>query len=366
MDFNPQTELALRWIACNMRQTNGNAAFSMDGKELLIDIALRHGPRLKYYREIENIAVFDGTSDPIDWIAGLLCHPFDRLFVSAGISTAALMTSLYMGDFGYAFRNGFDLSSLQRDGFWESAIVQRDQVKAADHLKRFFVRQNGPMLTSKKIRELAALGSELVDNADHVPFGSLAHAIGRKLDRSITLWSFDHASMRSNESGPGAIRYHINGPDGLQEIILYAPSSNGPSTLDFATRYAVAHELAHVVLGHAPRKGPALPEEEAEAHCLATIFLKLHGAPKDREIPSEEILVPILKSTDLPEDDRRMLLAHLAEVDFIPPLGFTTSVQDEVSMVSDHDDRERISKDIERFYSDSSFRQEVEASLFGS
>ncbi len=138
------------------------------------------------------------------------------------------------------------------------------------------------LLSEKRIAELQRHGLELIRRAEDVPLGSLAYAIAKEIDCSITLWPY--AGLASDTEGERAIVYLDRSQSNQKDyIIMYAPSQDGrPGSMDLITRFTVAHELAHIALRHPMQNTVRDVKQEMEAHFLALLLLGLHGAPVER------------------------------------------------------------------------------------
>lgn len=135
-------------------------------------------------------------------------------------------------------------------------------------------------LTKDRIEQLMRDGLDLVRRAEDVPLGSLAHAIAKRIDCTITLWPYkDLASTQER-----AIVYDMeDSRDHVEFVILHAPSDDGkPGSMNLLTRFVVAHELAHIALRHPMQNRNRNPKIELEANFLALLLLAVHGAPVER------------------------------------------------------------------------------------
>ncbi len=316
MTLSPPGEIVLRWAAVNRKQSGAILQFIDGGRARLVQSAAYLAGRLEKFRSFFKVETLIGEfpiwsgPDPIQWIAELVTHPGAPVFVSGSLSTKAMLAAWYLQDFGYTLRDGCTIHDFVNLLIWESDRHD-DAIIIGEELRRFWSHPYSPQLDALKLKSLISTGELLTAEAEQVPFGSIACAIGRKLDITITLWSFNE--MDHSRAGGRAIRYRLSPGGRSEEIILFAPSATHPSSHDFETRYAVAHELAHIALQHPPRlNGPSPQPEEIEAHYLAAIFLRLHGAPIDRSFPSREAMAAILKKTDLPAADQMHILDWLA------------------------------------------------------
>jgi len=146
-----------------------------------------------------------------------------------------------------------------------------------------------------RLADLVARGVRAAKEAEDIPLGSLAHAIAQSQGCTITLTPVKDLSVGSGH----ACRYSTAQAD--WHVIVYEPSQYSPGTLDTATRFSIAHELAHILLDHPPQH--TLPEpfqngapsairdtEEFEANFLASVFLIWNGGPEKIKLtPFEEI-----------------------------------------------------------------------------
>jgi hypothetical protein len=219
--------------------------------------------------------------------------------------TVADVVEHYLQEFGYDFIDGKSSDFFRSDALDEALLNGPEAL--VKHLKACFYHPDASLLTQNHVLSLRELGQTLVDEAEHVPFGSLAHAISRRNNVVITLCPM-------TQVGDGkAIRYQRITNDGHEEFIFYRPSLDTKSCLHQETRYAVAHELAHVALSHPPGAvGDVSREQEIEADSLATMFLHLHGAPVCRTTPSSSELDAIHEKTLLSESTRKLIMESIS------------------------------------------------------
>jgi hypothetical protein len=319
--WTPSEEIALRFLSANCGCTGTIEVFLADGHERLAQFAVRFGAQLATLRKqmmVDVLLMGEAVEPhPIALMSQLLADPDNRRFVCKVPSTMATIADYFLvREFGHSYQSGYSIDELLTATFWDHALDCCDIQLLHDNLLKRFVPSSTPQMSSGRLAEMIALGRDLSDAASHIPFGSLAHAIAKKLNICITLSPL--ASMN------GAARHrivHEPTPDELkgsvEELILYRPSVDGPSALDFATRYAVAHELAHIALEHPARMGLAGDPgtslyEEIEAHSLAAVFVQIHGAPTGRSEPTRAMLVEILKNTDLPPADRNAIIEAIS------------------------------------------------------
>ncbi len=367
MNQSPPGEIVLRWAAVNRKNSGSILQFIDGGRPRLVQSAARLADRLRKLRAIFKVEALIGGGfpswtgpDPILWVAELVSSPGEPVFVSGSVSTKSMLAAWYLQDFGYTLRDGCVMHDFLGLSVWES-IAGDDVPLICEGLRKFWAHPYSPQLGADKLKSLILIGRALTAEAEHVPFGSLACAIGRKLDTTITLWSFN--KMDQSSAGGRAIRYRLSPGNRSEEIILFAPSSNHPSSLDFETRYAVAHELAHIALQHPPRlDGPSPQKEEVEAHYLAAIFLRLHGAPADRKAPSQEAMASILMKTDLPAADQMHLLDRFATLGSELEDG-DEPWQDDLDALGVTDCEEEAEGALQRFGSDEALRDSLAVEL---
>lgn len=293
--------------------------FPRNGRETLIHEAINLHTKIQSMLDLNGI---DGIKSPqyAYWCAGVIAAcQLGHCFETAGISTAIGASVDFLAQHGFQLSSQFSLEQIESDDSWCGEPPQGVQLqRLVDRLRSWFFHPelSTQFVTPQKLKELYALAEGFVADAEHIPFGSLASAIGRRLDRPITLWPFQEGpdAQSENPSSSRAIRYTRQTDEQIEEIIFFKPSANGPSALDYMTRYTVAHELAHIALGHAPGMEGSRPHEEIEAHCLATVFMTTHGAPTGRTSPTPEELARVLDATDLPTLEKIALMASLREI----------------------------------------------------
>lgn len=309
--------VALAHLNANTSEANESPKFIANGRQRLIDESVSVGQKLDQLLELSAVKglIDQGDFDHFLGASIIVAQKLGECFEHMGPSTTARAAIYFLSQNGYRLKPDRTRKGLFDDPCWDLPLNSTSDSQAlADRLRDYFFHPTKPssFVTSRKLRRLVDLADGFINEADHIPFGSLASAIGRVLDISITLWP-----MRADNpkiSGTRAIRYTYSSADKIEEIIIYHPSIDGPSTLDFVARYTVAHELAHVALRHEPGDGVSRQLEEIEAHCLAAVFMAKHGAPTVRTAPSNNELRELLNSTDLGQTEKDALIQQLAEI----------------------------------------------------
>lgn len=309
--------IALAHLTANADATNSSPIFTRGGQERLACESVSLARKLRGLDQLSGVirSIDQGESDPLLIAANIVAHRLGECFASRGVSTIIGASVYFLVSKGYRLTPGISFADIANESCWDAECREASDIeRLADRLRGWFRHPDRPnaFVTAQKLESLCKVANGFVVEAEHIPFGSLASAIGRELGRSITLWPMRNEDIQ--RTGTRAIRYTRRSDDQIEEIIFYHPSDSGPSTLDFVTRYTVAHELAHVALRHAPGDGQSLQAEEIEAHCLAAVFLATHGAPTTRTAPTDEKLRELLDSTDLNDPDKLALIVQLGEI----------------------------------------------------
>jgi hypothetical protein len=210
------------------------------------------------------------------------------------------------------------------------------------------VPNNG--FSQARLQQILSLGKELVDEAESIPLGSLAHAIARRLNCAVKL--------KGIPSGSSSV--YVTNFNGVREIhvIYQRADSDDHGSVDVKTRYQVAHELAHLALGHRLRSMDEIgvsPEsdyhsrEEIEAHFLACLLMRDHGGPVNRRSAEYHEIDDVLKAYGVDEAHRVRLLS------VIETCGSSDNLADDNKKL-----RKFVEKKIGAFENSARFRKDVE------
>ena len=167
-----------------------------------------------------------------------------------------------------------------------------------------------------RFRSITSTGMNLVDEAEDIPLGSLAQAIARRQGLVVRL------IRRADKASRGELaRVYVREKGGAREILVMfsVPEQNGTESTgacDVSTRYQVAHELAHLALGHPLRKidengttsGGDRVLQECEAHYLACLLIRFHGGPINRRQAEFHEIDELLQRYGIAETIRHDLL----------------------------------------------------------
>lgn len=371
MSLGPSVLIGVRSYALNSIHTDNTPQFLNEGFDRLVDRSVQLGHRLGRFLEIVHFhrAIGSRFFDFPGCFSQLVTFAPNRVFVAKEISTVTDLTLVFLAENGFRFASGQDLDRVRSDQTWDDAYQAADDRDLNARLRHWFVHPSVPSLSEERFQRLWRIAEQVVKDAEQVPFGSLAYAISRYTGRMITLSPF--AQLNSEPRGRRAIRYHRRTADGPEEFILYAPANGLPSSLDFWTRYSVAHELAHVALDHRPGDGtqPQAAQEEVEAHYLAAVILTQHGAPTQRDIPSDDELHSILSETDLSPLERSAVIDRLraARMEDADPLATFFANDFEGSVSRDPDKirscRGAVARAIKKYDTDSAYRERVNAEI---
>ena len=369
LDASQEIEQGAILLSLNSRHTGGKPLLMPNGEAILIDRSIQNTRQLAIYRAINELNSQGGTSVFVDGIleslAHLLANSGPAAFVSAEISTRVDWCRFELAGFGFRKRDGVTLSDIYQDPVWDSSNLTTGSLR--QKLQSWFDHDLLPRMSAQRFRPLFAMAQELVAEAEHVPFGSLACAIALKLDTPITMCP--NRSLDTGRREKRAIRYTRRTDVGLEEFIFYAPCLEKKSSLDFWTRFAVAHELAHVALRH-PAGNSRNPQHEVEAHYLAVAFLLLHGAPHQRECPSDQELHHILDETDLSNADKASILERFKQAFSGPNTGgfVVPPAEDEETLPPDGNSsideiRSLVAAGLSKWHADSDFQKQIEDSI---
>lgn len=166
-------------------------------------------------------------------------------------------------------------------------------------------------MEKNRLSQLLRQGVAVANESSHIPFGSLAQAIGIACGCAITLKPLgkagDNRAIASKVRGGSCKR--------PEYIIHFPPSGFTEGQRDVKVRFNVAHELAHVLLNHTPQDGFSSPnlQHELEANVLACVFMKLVGGPKERENHTFEELFSIVYALNVSEAEKLQILSNLQE-----------------------------------------------------
>lgn len=328
-ELTPAKELAARFVSINWTGRANIPAAEFGSIFLqcessigfVVDWSVKLGTQLRGLRSIIQLeGPLLSDFDPLTWIAEFAVAPCQVMFVAGAVSTAQDLMAGYLREFRYEPRSSNSDVMLRDAAFWSLEPDQRQPGEIIEFLHRTYFRPDGAAISFARFDELLKYGTDVTKEADHVPFGSLAHAISRQRNCIVTLAPYPPIGRGRAMRVPKRHRVidPITGEQRIirEEFVMYAPTGNGTkSTLDYPTRYAVAHELAHILLGHlASPFGVPDPREEVEAHCLAVILLHSHGAPTGRTAPSLKELDEILLAANLSPADRELVLRKRTEL----------------------------------------------------
>ncbi|NQT15225.1 MAG: hypothetical protein HQ582_20885 [Planctomycetes bacterium] len=249
-------------------------------------------------------------------------------------------------------------------------IENDDRTGLANAVSTWFhvPRSQGPTsatLLDKTLSEYEEIAKDLIRKADEIPLTSIACAIEMDKGCIITL-----APLAALEKDPGsnAVCWHTRreGKHGPVDeyFIFFMPSSQSRNLMDSRTRLDVAHELAHIYLGH--KIGDYSESEECLADVVALFIIAMRGAPIAREPLSDEVLDEILSACPFLQARERDVVRRRVDV-----------IGKEIKCGTNWDDRDRegqtfISRypelqtryaeeevDVARLESDSRYKSEV-------
>lgn len=211
--------------------------------------------------------------------------------------------------------NGFCVVDVNKRSLVEASI--RDAVAHLVHNQDLgeltaFVQRNlvhmRAIVPNDDIAALFNIASTMSEVAEDVPLGSLASAIADV--RKCTILLRAHKPLNTSENR--AVYWYREGRYDREYWILYAPAEGGRSVYDARTRYAVAHELAHVLLDHDLSNGKPSARDEQEAHVMAAAFLRHQGPPERRNASTfSEVVSVVAESKSLAAATRIAMLREI-------------------------------------------------------
>jgi hypothetical protein len=145
----------------------------------------------------------------------------------------------------------------------------------------------GTEIDINRLAFLVDAGKQIVQAAERVPLGSLAHSIAKGKGCTILLCPMDqqdHVCVGEEELVSLYSRWNDNH---REYYIFYNAVPEEPTFRSLRIRYAIAHKLAHIFLEHPLLDGQATPKQEIEAHILSAVIVLLHGPPVRRLTPNQ-------------------------------------------------------------------------------
>jgi len=174
-------------------------------------------------------------------------------------------------------------------------------------------------ISEEKLGEIYHSSMRIAAQGSGVPLGSLAHAVARELENClISLWP----AVQRREGDKRASVYVAEQGSVVEYLILYGPSDSETDG-DWEIRSAVAHELAHLLLGHPPRTTPKNPVEngvpltaeqrhrEFEADYYASLLLLWLGTVTERAKPDIEHIEDFLESGELLREEQEQIISRI-------------------------------------------------------